>query len=358
MAEKPEEVVEAPSSTKKSPCLWSIAKEPLKPPRHEAEAYDYFLHPMGDSSSISTQSMDSEVPGQVGPNLNNRTNTGISDGNTIEIQGILNVLEDHGTDFDRDQFFENFRRRLRELDLLEDELFDLDDEIPAENHAPLYPVGETKSANCEICLEWKSLTLRPCCDLPVCADCLSCYLNTQVSQAIVKIECLSNACDHYIHREEIVAVLDPENREKFYRFLVDANKEPHIKTCPRCSHISSVDPESVKAFKQQKYGLKVTCPACELDWCFPCQSPWHEAVTCRDFQRGDKLLNTWAKEHHYGQANAQKCPKCRVSIYSTGLHLKPSFYQVTVVAVKPCLIQPVNGELIYLTIAQVRYVFT
>ena len=232
---------------------------------------------------------------------------------TTEIQGIFNVLDDR-TDLDRELFFENFRRRLRELDLLDEDFFDLDTEVHQEHQPPLYPIGEHKHTECQICCEEKNLNLRPCCDLPVCAECLSQYVNTQISQAIVKVECLNAVCDHYVPREEILAVLEPENKEKFYRFLVDANKEPHIKTCPRCSHIASVDQELVKTFKQMKYGHKVTCEACELLWCFPCHSPWHEEVTCKDFQKGDKLLSAWAKEHHYGQANARRCPKCKVRL--------------------------------------------
>ena len=59
--------------------------------------------------------------------------------------------------------------------------------------------------------------------------------------------------------------------------------------------------------------FKVVCPECFLVWCFPCQAPWHEAVTCKEFRRGDKLLLKWAQQHVHGQANAQRCPKCKVS---------------------------------------------
>ena len=57
----------------------------------------------------------------------------------------------------------------------------------------------------------------------------------------------------------------------------------------------------------------MVCPECFLVWCFPCQAPWHEAVTCKEFRRGDKLLLRWAQQHVHGQANAQKCPKCKVT---------------------------------------------
>jgi len=68
----------------------------------------------------------------------------------------------------------------------------------------------------------------------------------------------------------------------------------------------------VLAVMEDKYGVRVTCAECQLDWCFPCHAPWHAQMKCVEFRRGDKLLKAWAREQHYGQANAQKCPKCKV----------------------------------------------
>ena len=33
-------------------------------------------------------------------------------------------------------------------------------------------------------------------------------------------------------------------------------------------------------------------------------------------RKGDALLRDWAREFHYGQLNAQKCPKCKVKLDS------------------------------------------
>jgi len=117
-----------------------------------------------------------------------------------------------------------------------------------------------------------------------------------------------------MHRDEILARLSGADKARYAQFLIDANCDPLRRTCPRCSHVLTVDGHVLSS--ADKYGLMVTCTECHLDWCFPCHAPWHAHMKCSEFRRGDKLLKSWAREQHYGQANAQKCPKCKVE-YTT-----------------------------------------
>ena len=204
-------------------------------------------------------------------------------------------------------------------DVLLEELMDLVPVADRENlrktvSKPSYPIGESANTECQVCFETKELKRRPCCGVAVCVTCLLTFIKTQVSQGIVEITCVE--CTKCIPRDEIMDKLDKKTKDKYYKFLVDANKEPHIKTCPRCSHIMKLDdPQSIHKQKVKKHGLRVYCESCSLEWCFPCQAPWHDGITCFDYIKGDKLLKVWAKEHQFGQANAQKCPKCKVSKY-------------------------------------------
>lgn len=176
----------------------------------------------------------------------------------------------------------------------------------------LYPQGDLTETECYVCFEEASLHRRLCCDFPVCDPCLESYLTVQVSQANVNIECLNINCNSYIHRSEISARLPAKMKMKFYKFLIDANIDPTVKTCPRCSSGLQVDKVTLKKRKVLKNGLLVTCQRCGLEWCFTCHSPWHKGLTCKQFRKGDVLLKDWAREFHYGQLNAQKCPKCKV----------------------------------------------
>jgi E3 ubiquitin-protein ligase RNF217 len=207
-----------------------------------------------------------------------------------------------------------------------DEDFDDDDE-GARVDVPSYPCGDTMAAECFICYSDTSLRPRLCCSLPACDECMTSYLSTKVEERVVKVVCLNNECSSYIHRDEILARLPEELKVKYYQYLVEANKDPNVKTCPRCSHIhkrvktKSTDDRHVQRKNSRKLRDKdknmIACPSCEQKWCFECHAPWHEGLSCRDFRKGDKLLMAWAKTQRVERGiNAQKCPKCRVSVVS------------------------------------------
>lgn len=221
-------------------------------------------------------------------------------------------FDDNNMDLALEPEWPEFLDQILMLDMMDpSDSEDPDDPSPPD--IPTYPVGpQVQSAECAICCVHDNMTLRPCCQLAVCSDCLSQYLATQVNQANVRIECLSLDCSSYIHRDEVLAKLEPNTKEKYYKFLVDANQDPHIKTCPRCSHVMKLSKENTKSLKTSSKGLKVTCEDCTLVWCFPCQAPWHEGILCKEFRKGDKLLRAWAKELRAGQHNAQRCPRCKV----------------------------------------------
>ena len=119
----------------------------------------------------------------------------------------------------------------------------------------LYPMGPLRYVECDVCFELKDLNLRACCDKPVCDDCILGFITVQVEQAIVRIHCPITDCEKYIHRDEIMTRLTGELKDKFYKFLIDANKDPHVKTCPRCSTAMVIEPSLLKDRKVKKNGL-------------------------------------------------------------------------------------------------------
>lgn len=177
-------------------------------------------------------------------------------------------------------------------------------------------MGPTYEGECQICFELCKLQDRLCCGLPVCDNCMLLYLETQVNQRNLKIACINGTCSTFLYRDEVLGRLPDNLKKKFYKFLVDSNLDPKIKTCPRCSQIYNLDKQDGQ--HRGKYGLLVMCPECKLPWCFKCHAPWHSGVKCVEYKKGDKLLESWAKEHHYGSSNAQRCPKCKVFIQRNG----------------------------------------
>ncbi|XP_013071019.2 uncharacterized protein DDB_G0292642-like [Biomphalaria glabrata] len=179
---------------------------------------------------------------------------------------------------------------------------------------PLYPHRALLYLECSICLIKSYLRRRVCCDFQICHDCMSAYVSVKVSEAKVQIECPSDRCNVLVHRDEINERLPNEMRDKFAKFLIDANADPCEKTCPACSKGFSIKPETLAKKKKSKYGLKVTCGQCCLVWCFLCHAPYHTDITCKQYKKGNKMVKKWAKERSCGQSNAQKCPKCGIYI--------------------------------------------
>lgn len=235
--------------------------------------------------------------------FSSNTNPGESDSDEDEL-GLPNDVDDLVLDPENFRvLLERFWRQRDQQELEEEE---------ARPAPPLYPQGPLITAECFVCFEETKLRRRLCCSFPVCDPCLESYLTVQVSQATVKIECINSNCQSYVHRDEILTRLPPRMKSKFYKFLIDANLDPCLKTCPRCSDAVQLDRTLLKKRNIVKKGLPVVCPRCHLEWCFSCHAPWHKGLTCKEFRKGDHLLKDWAREFHYGQINAQKCPKCKV----------------------------------------------
>ncbi|CAF1250354.1 unnamed protein product [Adineta steineri] len=176
-------------------------------------------------------------------------------------------------------------------------------------------LSETLS-ECIICCEMKRLQKRSCCDFYACSTCLNMYVEQQIKQGIIRMQCPNQQCHMYMHRDEIhKRCISPEVRLKFTRYLVDNNRSINIKTCPRCSNIHEIDLELCRSMRRAP--TKVQCVECNLIWCFQCHSPWHDGIQCKEFRRGDRMLKKWAREVHYGQHNAQQCPSCKVYIQRT-----------------------------------------
>ncbi|CAF1268122.1 unnamed protein product, partial [Adineta ricciae] len=195
-----------------------------------------------------------------------------------------------------------------ELDQTSDEeTSDINPTTMISNH----PVTTSETlSECAICCEMKRLQKRSCCNFNVCSTCLNIYVEQQVKQGIVRIQCPNQQCHTYMHRDEInKRCISPELRQKLTKFLVDANRSINVKTCPRCSNVHEIDLEVYRSMRRAP--TKVQCVECNLIWCFQCHSPWHDGIQCKEFRRGDRMLKKWAREVHYGQHNAQQCPSCK-----------------------------------------------
>ena len=186
-------------------------------------------------------------------------------------------------------------------------------------------VDRRATETCAVCLELVKLDRRPCCELPVCEACMTKYVQSHLEQTgAVHIGCPNTACSRFVFHEEVRELLrwTPDLRERYDRWMVDANADPRRKTCPRCCRITEMQPSQRPT---GKYGVMVSCPDCQLDWCFACQSPWHGELTCAKNRQGDELLKKWARQRIRDEHNAQRCPSCKVRHSQTNTETAASF---------------------------------
>ena len=176
------------------------------------------------------------------------------------------------------------------------------------------------SIPCMVCFMEKSeVNIRSCCSGIFCQACLKAHVEAKIEEAIVKIVCPLGNCDSLVSEDEIKNIVSEEVLEKYERFKVELEQNPHIKTCPSCSRIYQHQPLVVANDCEENNGagsenMKVTCSNCQLVWCFVCQAPWHYGLTCKEFCKGDKSLKIWAKNRGQPIRNACRCPKCQVFI--------------------------------------------
>lgn len=173
------------------------------------------------------------------------------------------------------------------------------------------PVGE-----CIVC--YKELSgykqKRSCCSEMVCRECMEGIIRTNIeSEGKTYITCPNPECEGVITREEIVKYIDGSTKDKYERLRLNETGTKNRKTCPYCCKITDHNlPRRLWNYKTED--VRITCNKCSHDWCFNCHAPWHEGVSCREFQRGDKQFKKWTKSRKNGSANCQKCPLCRVYI--------------------------------------------
>jgi len=175
-------------------------------------------------------------------------------------------------------------------------------------------------ALCQVCYEMQHFQVRPCCAGSVCDQCLRRYAEMQLTDiGNIRVICPFDDCNRFLYSDEMRRLLaaDLDLLGKYERWIEAANcQDPHRKTCPRCCRVTEVEPSLLSGRKAAKYGVQVRCQDCELEWCFPCQSPAHRGMTCKVFLAGDKLLKRWATDvRAVGDRNARRCPKCKVRIY-------------------------------------------
>ena len=173
---------------------------------------------------------------------------------------------------------------------------------------------------CNICYSpvlQDALITMPCCHERYCDYCLTSHVGAQYAEGRSIIPCLS--CNEILPDTLVVDHLGSIDKKKFTYMLVNAKNTPTTKACTNCYHVVERNEKDIKKMKKSKSKSsstisQTTCQNCSTVFCFYCMAPWHQGVSCKSFQKGDGLFKDWMRKRTGNQANAHKCPKCKVPI--------------------------------------------
>ncbi|KAI8595989.1 hypothetical protein EDD21DRAFT_389672 [Dissophora ornata] len=149
------------------------------------------------------------------------------------------------------------------------------------------------------------------CEHGLCLSCLQSFLTnaTQNPQARFPTLCPQPGCRTPIPPESAELVLDSETIEIWYRKLAEVHVANKV-CCPKpdCRSIIDLD---------DRDGTAVACPECRSSFCASCAVPFHQGLTCEQYQNQsqggdteeDRAMLRLVQDRHW-----RHCPSCRFVI--------------------------------------------
>jgi len=207
---------------------------------------------------------------------------------------------------------------------------------------------------CQICIEnhpySNAFTLSQCGHV-FCLDCLKQYCAYETQKANVSMKCFfpiartNKPCNVRLNEEEILSLLDENNKKKYARFKFNQSS-PHARQCPYCDHSQIATPpansnnesvavdilETKKNPVNQHIEWIVTCDECKRTYCYY-HADRHPDISCAEFKEKKSAEETVNEEKNRklvalltkpcphcgngivkrGGCNHMKCPQCSCS---------------------------------------------
>lgn len=195
--------------------------------------------------------------------------------------------------------------------------------------------------SCSICFseyELKEFAFLSCIH-GFCRACLKMMITTKIKDGKLEnlycpnIDDEGNNCKHRLTHEEVRLFIGEHDLFSKYERLQlhqTLNQTKDCRWCPR--------PGCETAMFGDTLTPMMTCPKCEMKFCFNCKtSEWHPGTTCEMFQQWKKENSQAdAKFENWKNKNTTPCPECKSSIEKNGgcmhmtcLNCKHEFHWLT-----------------------------
>ncbi|KAH9213552.1 hypothetical protein DL95DRAFT_506048 [Leptodontidium sp. 2 PMI_412] len=150
-------------------------------------------------------------------------------------------------------------------------------------------------------------------DFEVCRACTAEHLRgALVSGGPSACDSLScPQCNRVLSYQEIHQLADTETVAKYEKFMLQTflSKDPNFRWClsPLC--------ETGQLYQTPPRNAKTSCEECNYEMCFKHEMPWHEGLTCDEYDsvrdHGDP---SYGETQEWIRTNTKPCPGCQVGI--------------------------------------------
>ncbi|KAI6659342.1 E3 ubiquitin-protein ligase [Oopsacas minuta] len=200
-------------------------------------------------------------------------------------------------------------------------------EYPIENSS----LGATEEELCPLCTNTPvsdgRCEMLHCCWMYACAECLRSYIEYRIEDGQYLFPCPMPGCPQKLTDELVNQFISLTQKNKIALLKLNADNSPTKRSCPNCSHITSISEQNYQLMKKAKSSTKsstkvnqMLCSTCYKPWCYFCYGPTHAGISCKDNLDENNQFNQWTKDwdgvNH--QQNAFRCPRCQVPTQRDG----------------------------------------
>ncbi|WJX37323.1 RBR-type E3 ubiquitin transferase [Trifolium repens] len=178
--------------------------------------------------------------------------------------------------------------------------------------------GESSKSSCGICFEFitdSDMFKRKRCNHLFCVDCISKYVDSQISNNVVKIFCPTPNCSAKLEPRHLQNIMPREFIDRWEIAKYESKISLDQKTyCPfkNCSILLVDDNDS------REVVTSCECPACHRLFCAQCKVPWHAEMRCWEFQNSKRDKNEQDLDDKFldlaRRKKWQRCPNCSIYV--------------------------------------------
>lgn len=168
--------------------------------------------------------------------------------------------------------------------------------------------ASSSQLSCEICTEDKEshqMFQIQGCPHSFCSACISSHVLSKLGDNIIKISCLSDDCENVMELESLRSLIPSDVAARWENQLSESTILSSQKYyCPY------TDCRELLIDDEDDEGDIITeseCPYCRRLFCAQCKVPWHDGLSCEEFERDvqDDGLRLLVEENNW-----QACPEC------------------------------------------------